>query len=410
MPANLSDANPRGAMIAKPILPRAWPLDPKVVFLNHGSFGSCPKKVLDVQNELRKRLERQPIYFLVNELERLLDEARGELAGFVGAEAEDLVFVPNATAGVNTVVRSLDWQPGDELLTTDHSYNACANALKYMAERTGARVVVAKVPFPFQTAAQLMDPIMSAVTPKTRLAMLDHITSPTAVIFPIQQLVERLAERGVDTLVDGAHAPGMVPLGLNRLGAAYYTGNCHKWLCAPKGAAFLHVRRDKQKPIRPLTVSHGANSRRTDRSRFQIEFAWTGTGDPTACLCVPEAIRFMAEAMPGGWPAIMGRNHELAVAAGRLLCEKLNIEVPCPQEFLGSMAAIRLPDAIDSLQPPLFTDSLHDRLQTEFAIEVPIMAWPAHPQRWLRVSAQLYNSLPQYRKLGTVLQRLGVHF
>jgi isopenicillin-N epimerase len=361
-----------------PVSPRAWPLDPKVVFLNHGSFGSCPKSVLAVQSELRRRLEWQPIQFLVNELEGLWDNARGVLADFVGAEAADLVFVPNA----------------------------CANALRYVAERSGARVVTASVPFPFKTASQLIDPILAAVTPRTRLALLDHITSPTAVVFPLQRLVEALAERGVDTLVDGAHGPGMVPLRLNRLGAAYYTGNCHKWVCAPKGAAFLHVRRDKQKPIRPLIVSHGANSPRADRPRFLIEFGWTGTGDPTAWLCVPAALRFMGALLPGGWPAVMKRNHELAVAARRVLCEALHAPPPCPEKFLGSMAALPLPDAerVEAPQSPIYTDPLHDRLLREFGLEVPIVPWPAPPKRWVRVSAQLYNSLPQYRRLGQVLK------
>ena len=385
-----------------------WPLDSRVTFLNHGSFGSCPRPVLARQVEFRRRLEKQPIQFLVNDLEPLLDAARAALASFVGAEPEDLVFVPNATAGVNTVIRSLDFDRGDELLITDHAYNACANALRYVAERSGARVVVAKVPFPFKTASQLIDPILAALTPRTRLAMLDHVTSPTAVVFPIAKIVEALAERGVDTLVDGAHAPGMIPLDLRRLDAAYYTGNCHKWVCAPKGAAFLHVRRDKQAPIRPLVISHGANSPRTDRSRFAIEFGWTGTGDPSPWLCVPEALRYVEGLLPGGWPEAMKRNHALALAARRILCEALHRPAPCPERFLGSMAAVALPDADVDQAPksPIYTDPLHDRLLKEFGIEVPIVPWPAAPRRWVRVSAQLYNTLSQYEKLGTVLARL----
>jgi isopenicillin-N epimerase len=260
--------------------PRHWLLDPKIIFLNHGSFGACPKHVLECQAGWRNRMERQPLQFLVRELETHLDRAREVLAQFVGADARDLVFVTNATAGVNAVLRSLKFKPGDELLVTNHEYNASRNVLDFVAKCSGARVVVARLPFPFRSADELIAPILKRVTSRTRLALLDHVTSQTGIVLPVQTLVDELDRRGVDALVDGAHAPGMVPLNLNRLGAAYYTGNCHKWLCAPKGAAFLHVRRDKQKAIRPTAISHGANSARKDRSRFQLEFGWQGTSDP----------------------------------------------------------------------------------------------------------------------------------
>jgi isopenicillin-N epimerase len=212
---------------------------------------------------------------------------------------------------------------------------------------------------------------------------------------------------GVDTLVDGAHAPGMVPLNLAQLGAAYYTGNCHKWLCAPKGAAFLHVRRDRQKFIRPLTISHGANSPRTDRSRFLIEFAWQGSRDPSPWLSVPQAIRFMGSLLPGGWPEIMARNRALALAARKLLCAALRIDEPCPEEFIGSLAAVPLPDARPEALPqlPLNEYPLQDELRLKHGIEVPIISWPAPPRRVLRISAQLYNSLPQYEQLAGALLR-----
>jgi isopenicillin-N epimerase len=387
---------------------RHWPLDPKVTYLNHGAFGSCPKSVLRFQRQIQRQLERNAMQFLVYDLEPAIDRAREALAAFLGAKSDDLVFVPNATAGANTVLRSLSWKPGDELLTTDHTYNACRNALNYVAERCGARVVIAKIPFPFRTESQLSDPILEAVTSRTRLVLLDHITSPTAIIFPVQKIVKALAARNVDTLIDGAHAPGMIPLNLEKLGAAYYTGNCHKWLCAPKGTAFLHVRRDRQKDIRPLTLSHGANSPRTDRSRFLIEFAWTGTGDPSAFLSVPEALRFMGSLLPGGWPAVMAQNHDLALQSRRLLCEAWNIEPPCPEKFLGSMAAIPLPDAADNQPPksPLYVSALQELLREKHGIEVPIAPWPAAPKRLLRVSAQLYNSPTQYRHLAEVVKTL----
>jgi isopenicillin-N epimerase len=385
--------------------PQHWLLDPEIIFLNHGAFGACPRRVLEFQGEWRARMERQPLQFLARELETHLDSARESLAQFVGAETDDLVFVPNATNGVNTILRSLDFQPGDELLTTDHEYNASRNALDFVAERSGARVVVAKIPFPFHNEDELIMPILECVTARTKLALIDHITSQTGIVLPIAEIVSRLNARGIDTLVDGAHAPGMVPLNLKKIGAAYYTGNCHKWLCAPKGAALLYVRRDKQKFIRPLTISHGANSARKDRSRFLIEFGWQGTFDPSAVLSVPEAIRFIGSQMPGGWPEIMARNRALALAARKILCAGLKISEPCPEEFISSLAAIPIPDASKGALPKLpFNEyPLQDALRTKHQIEVPVISWPAPPKRLLRISAQLYNSLPQYHRLATAL-------
>ncbi len=388
--------------------PRHWLLDPNVTFLNHGSFGSCPRTVLEFQQGIRERLERQPVRFLVRELEPLWDAARATLAQFVGADTDDLVFVANATTGVNTVLRSLQFDPGDELLVTNHEYNACRNALNFVAERSGARVVVAEVPFPIHSEDDFVRPVIEKITPRTRLALLDHVTSQTGLVFPIARLVQELAARGVDTLVDGSHAPGMVPLDLRQIGAAYYTGNCHKWICAPKGAALLHVRRDRQQNIRPLTISHGANSTRTDRSRFLIEFGWTGTSDPSAILSVPEALRFMAKLLPGGWPEIMRRNHALVRAARKLLCKTLEIQPPCPDSFLGALASLPIPDATTTTptKSPLYLDPWQDHLLDVHQIEVPIIPWPTAPRRLLRVSAQLYNSLPQYQKLADAVRVL----
>ena len=385
--------------------PSLWLLDPEITFLSHGVFGACPRHVLAVQTEWRERLERRPVQFLVRELDAHVDAARQYLANFAGANADDVVFVPNATAGINTVLRSLVLKPGDELLVTNYAYNASRNALEFAAERAGAKTVVARIPFPFRNQDELVGPVLERVTPRTRLAMIDHVTSQTGVVMPIARLVSELKQRGVDTLVDGAHAPGMVPLDLEKTGAAYYTGNCHKWLCAPKGAAFLHVARDKQDVIRPLTISHGANSQRKDRSRFLIEFGWQGTWDPSACLSAPEAIRFVGSLLPGGWPEIMARNRALALAARKILCAALHIEEPCPEEFIGSLAAIPLPDAAPDALPrlPLNEYPLQDDLREKYQIEVPIISWPAPPKRVLRISAQLYNSLPQYERLANAV-------
>ncbi len=378
-----------------------WLLDPNVVFLNHGSFGACPKPVLVRQQELRDLMEREPLRFLDGAYYELLAVSRRDLAAFVGAQADDLAFVSNATSGVNTVLRSLSFKPGDQLLVVDQAYNACKNAVRYAAERAGAEVVMVPLPFPATGPDQLAEAILARVTERTVLALIDHITSPTALVLPVERLVAELARRGVDTLVDGAHAPGMVPLNLDSLGAAYYTGNCHKWLCAPKGAAFLHVRRDRQDRIHPLTISHGFNMPLDGSSRFRREFDWTGTSDPTAFLCVPDAIRFMGSLLPGGWPALLKANHELALRGRDLLCDALGIPPPCPDSLLGSMAAAPLPDGDDLFH---FTDPLQTRLFTEHAIEIPVFAWPQPPRRLIRLSAQLYNSAEQYQRLAQALR------
>lgn len=373
-----------------------------MTFLNHGSFGACPKQVLEFQQRLRSQLEHEPLRFFGREWEPLLDDARSKLAAFVGADVQDLVFVPNATTGVNSVLRSLTFSPEDEILTTNHEYNACRNALDFIASRTGARVVVAKVPFPIDSPQQIVAAVIERVSAKTRLALLDHITSQTGLIFPIQELAKELQQRGVDTLVDGAHAPGMISLDLREIGATYYSGNCHKWLCAPKGAAFLYVRRDKQSEIRPLTISHGTNSPRTDKSRFQLEFDWTGTDDPTAYMCVPEAIAFMGSLLPGGWTELRQQNHQLVLQGRRLLCEALEVQPLCPKEMIGSMAVVPMPTTWENRD----FMSIHDELFDKFGIQVQVMPWQEKPRLLVRISAQIYNTLEQYEYLAKVLKGL----
>ena len=388
-------------------LSRHWCLDPGIRFLNHGSFGACPIPVLEHQRNLRDRMEAQPVQFLARELDPLLDAARAELAAFVGADPEDLAWVANATTGVNSVLQSLVLSRGDELLVTDHEYNACRNALDVVAERAGATVVVAPVPFPLSSADQVVEAVLAGVTGRTRIALLDHVTSQTGLVLPMEQLVRELDRRGVDTLVDGAHAPGMLELDLDGLGAAYFTGNCHKWLCAPKGAAFLHVRRDRRERVRPLVISHGANSPRRDRSRFHLEFDWVGTADPTAVLCVPAAIRFMGSLLPGGWTELRRSNRRLALHARDELCRALGAAPPCPDEMIGSMAALPLPPGPDEApDSALYTDPLQAQLLERWGIEAPVIPWPAPPARLIRISAQVYNRFEQYQLLAGALKAL----
>ena len=396
-------------MAQHPTLARHWTLQPSVTFLNHGSFGACPIPVLEAQAEYRARLEREPVHFMVEDLEPMLDEARAALSAFVDAPAEGLAFVPNATAGVNAVLRSLEIGPGDQLLTTSHAYNACTNALRFVAERAGAEVVVVELPVPLVSDDDVAQRVLGAVTGRTRIFLLDHITSPTAAILPAARLIRELDARGIDTLVDGAHAPGMIDLSIRALNAAYYTGNCHKWMCAPKGAGFLSVREDRRKAIHPAITSHGRNSMRTDRSRYLIEFDWTGTIDPTPYLCIPHAIDFMATLLPGGWPAVRAHNADLALRARRLLIDRLGLAPVAPESMIGSIASLILPDA-DPDEPPSVSALYHTPLQHtlvhEHGIQVPISPFPRHPNRVLRISAQLYNDLADYERLADVLATL----
>jgi isopenicillin-N epimerase len=387
-----------------------WALDPAVTFLNHGSFGACPRVVQEAAAALRERIEREPVRFFVGELEPLADRAREAIGAFLGGDPDDLAFVPNATAGVGTVLRSLDFAPGDELLTTDHAYNACRNALEFAAARAGARVTVAKIPFPVAGPEAVVEAVLDAVTPRTRLALIDQITSPSALVFPVDRIVAELEARGIDTLVDAAHAPGMIGVHLSRTGAAYTTGNFHKWTCAPKGAAFLHVRRDRQAQIRPLAISHGANSPRRDRSRFRLEFDWTGTADPTAFLCVPDALRFLAGLAPGGVPEVMEQSHAAALLARRALCAALDVAAPCPDAMIGSMASVPLPPLAEAFEPSLTLpfDPLQEALFQRFAIEVPIFPFPAPPQRRLRVSTPPYVEQADVETLIEALRALGI--
>jgi isopenicillin-N epimerase len=372
-----------------------WALDPNITYLNHGAFGATPRVVLEKQNEYRAQMEREPVRFFVRELEPLLDDARNALAEFIGADAEGLAFVQNATAGVNAVLRSLDLDKFDELLVTTQEYNASRNTLDYVAAVNGAKIVVVDVPFPIASPDVVVERMMEKVTDRTRLLLIDHVVSQTAVIFPVERIVRELAQRGIDTFVDGAHAPGFLPLDVRAIGAAYYAGNLHKWVCAPKGAGFLYVRENRRAGVRPAIISHGANSPRRDRSRFHLEFDWIGTFDPSPWLCVPDSLRFVGSLLPGGWIEVVRRNRELALRARDLLCETLQIDKPAPDEMLGAMAAIPLPDGSQ--------DELQDKLLFDYSIEVPIMPWPAPPKRLLRASAAIYNVFSDYERLVQAL-------
>jgi isopenicillin-N epimerase len=327
-----------------------------------------------------------------------------------------MALMPNATAGINTIMRSLRFEKGDELLVTDHAYNSSLNAVRFAAAQYSAKVVLARIPFPIESPDDAFDAIMAAVTPKTKLAMIEHVTSPTALVLPIERIVPAMAEKGVDVLVDGAHGPGMVPVRVRDFEPAYYVGSAHKWMCAPKGTAFLYVRRDRQALIKPLSISSGTNDSRVDRSRFRLEFDWQGTVDPSGWLTIPAAIDGLGEMLHGGWPTLISNNRQLAISARDMLAEALHTPVQAPNSMTGSMASVRLPGGPWPRVEATRRMSMIESAMRGRRFEVPLVAWPCP---WLvdsgdlpestefdllvRISAQAYNYLGQYERLSSIL-------
>ena len=358
-------------------------LRPDVVFLNHGSFGACPKAVFAEYQRLQLELEREPVDFLHTDRTLPARQAavRAGLGAFLGARADDLALVPNATWGGNVVARSLRLAPGDEVLTTDHEYGAMERTWAFACEKAGARLVRRELPLPLDDPAAVVDAVWAGVTPRTRVLVVSHVTSSSGVILPVGELVRRAREHGLLSFVDGAHAPGQVPLDLDALGADFYTGNCHKWLLAPKGAAFLHARRDRQDRLEPLAVSWGWRADRPGPSRFVDEHDWTGTRDPSAHLAVPAALAFRRE---HDWDKVMAGCRELALAARDLLLAEVGLPALCPPHpWLAQMVAIPL--------PPVDAARLGAALRERHAIEVPVTTCAGRP--WLRISLQAYNTL-----------------
>ena len=386
-------------------LSKHWILDPNITFLNHGSFGACPKLILDEQTKLRTSLESDPVTFMESTARELWAESLVKLSKFINADSEGMTFVTNATSGVNTVLKSLDLKPNDEIIVLDHSYQACWNAVDFITKRTGAKTVVATIPFPIDSNEQIIEEILQKVTEKTRLALVDTVTSPTGLRLPFEELVSELQSRDVDVLLDAAHGPGIVPLDIKKLDPAYVTGNAHKWLCTPKGSAFLYIREDRRNRTRPLSVSHGASVSGTDQERFRFEFDWTGTQDPTAWLCIPSAIDHIGSMLSGGWPAIMDYNTNLAIQGRNLLLEALGTSKPSPDSMIVGLAAVSLPGSGVLTTSALEPDPLHTLLFEKYRIQVPVFGWPHHNKRYLRIASYLYNSLEEYEYLAEVLKK-----
>lgn len=380
-----------------------WSLECSRLFLNHGSFGACPDFVIAEQRKWQDLMEQEPVQFFEELMPDLLLKSRKALGAFLSCPADDLALVSNATSGVNTVLRSLHFEEGDEILVPNHAYQACRNSIDFVAQRWGAKVVEVAIPFPIEGPQIVIDLMKSACTPYTKLVMIDTVTSPTGLRMPFEELTAHFEENGVEVLLDAAHGIGMIPLNLEKLGASYVTSNCHKWLCAPKGSAFLYVRKDKQSKIQPLTISHGHTFPLGDTTRFRHEFDWTGTQDISGWCALPAVIEGMAKLVEGGWETIMEHNHDLAIQGRNILCERLGIQPPCPDEMIACISTIRLPGELVTPELMHEPDPLHQILSETYNIQVPVWSWPSPAGRYLRISAQLYNSIEQYEQLADAL-------
>jgi isopenicillin-N epimerase len=370
-------------------------LDERIAFLNHGSFGAVPRIVFDEQTAWRRKIEAEPIEYLGRRAQELVAAAKRPIGEWLGMSVDDFGLVTNATEGINAVLQSLDLRPGDELLTATHVYNAVRQSIGVIAARRGATCREIDLPLPFASAENIVDRVVAALSPRTRLLVIDHVTSPTALIFPVEAIAAACAGRGVDVLVDGAHVPGMLPLNVSKIGAAYYAGNLHKWPSAPKGSAFLWVRPDRQAGIHPLAISHHRGE------GLAREFAWQGTRDLSAWLTIPCALAFMSEL---GWPRIREHNHAMAVWVQQMLCRRWGVEPISPLDgrMIGSMATLPLPAPLDRLTTAQ-AEQLQQRLYSEERIEAPIMLWK--DRTFVRPCCQVYNTAAEYERLAEVILR-----
>jgi len=352
-----------------------WLLDDSIVFLNHGSFGACPAQAVGYREMLLRQSEHDPMEFLLTTHQPVLERCLSRLEQFINAPECSIVMVENATTAVNTVLRNLPPGEGDTVLVTDQEYFSSANALETVARDRGFRIKKVELPYPVLSEDSILERFSDAVDPSVRFALVDHIVSSTGMVLPLKGIVHLLAEKGIETVVDGAHGPGQVNLDMKELGCLAYTGNCHKWLCSPRSAALLYVRPDFQNEFRPLVISHLPEEFNSSLSDFQIYFRWNGTPDPTPEMTIPFTMDLMESFHPEGWDGIMRRNRATVLQGWKFLCEKLNVEPPCPDSMVGSMASVPLEGLVETGPVDLhWTDPLQRRLKEEFSIIVPVFA------------------------------------
>jgi len=385
----------------------SFPIREGLTQLNNGSYGCCPAVVGAAQAELRRRLEADPVHFFKYDLEFYSDDARGAIGRFVNAPAKDLALISNGTVAVSTVLSNLDLQAGDEILITDHEYMATMNELDKLCKATGAVVVTAPVAFPAADPDQVVDSILGAVTGKTKLVLLSHICSASALVLPVERIVPELRAKGIDVFLDGAHTPGQIPLDIEKLNPTWYAASCHKWLATPKGTGFIYTSPDRQTGFKPLALSCRVHELREDRQPFLCDFDYMGTNDYTGNLVIPVAIEHMGAQLlssesQSGWDALYQRNHDLVVAGAEIICDAIGIKQQVPESMIGTMVSIPLPGKV--VEGEIYDDSLWDALYQKHDIQVPVWALGKIHPRVMRVSAQLYNTIEDFEKLAGALK------
>ncbi len=381
--------------------PARFPIREGLIQLNNGSYGLTPEAVSKAQREMQRRLEADPVRFFKSDLEFYCDDTREALARFVRVRGEDLALVSNGTFAVATVLNNLDLSPGDEILVTDHEYAATMNELSKVCRATGAVVTIAKIPFPDVSPQAAIESVVSAMTDRTKLVMVSHIASASALVLPVKEIVAVANERGIESFLDGAHTPGQIELDLGDLDPTYYAASCHKWLATPKGTGFLYTSPAKQAGFKPMVLSCREHEHRDDRKAYLCDFDYVGTNDYTGNLVVPVAIEHMGAQLPGGWDELRQRNHDLVVYGAKLICEAIGIEQVVPESMIGSMVGIPLPGVCEP--GSLMGEGLWDRLYLKHGIQVPVWDIPGVHGRVMRVSGQLFNTVEDFETLASAL-------
>ncbi|MEM7754275.1 MAG: aminotransferase class V-fold PLP-dependent enzyme [Planctomycetota bacterium] len=388
--------------------PARWPIEPGLTMLNHGSYGVCPEYIHERQSELRREMDADPVKFFLHKLEAYADRARVALGSFINADPADLALVQNGTFAVATCLHAIDWQPGDRVVVTDHEYNATLNELNRLVRTKGIEVVHAKVPLPCTGPDQIAAAVEAQINDKTKLVIASHIASASALVMPVEQIVHTCREKGIEVLIDGAHAPGQIPLDLKALRPTYYAASCHKWLCTPKGAAFFYADKSVHHKVQPLALSCRVHESRDDRAPFLCDFDYVGTGDYTAFLTLPDCIEHLAAQRPGGWDQIRTENHQMVLAGARTIRETCDLPETYPDHLAdhmtGCMYSLLLPPDPDPSRKTRYADALHDRIIERHNVQVPIWTLETAGVRVARISAQIHNRPEQYEYFAEALR------